>query len=211
MDNENWEILRPIDFLRPKANIVAVEPADDEDTSFALNSTQKILNRWESSLRYLDRLWQVWSKEYLLSLRERYQREHQQACSRTVRSPRVNEIVLIKHDELPRAEWPLARIEEIKRSADGKVRSASVRTSNGHVLDRPLNLLLPLEITAEEKVEDKVGDPNLDEEADESEEEERNGKVHRRSSGFVKGMHYKGVTTAVPANKDNVVVAPVSR
>ncbi|XP_053390685.1 uncharacterized protein LOC128553527 [Mercenaria mercenaria] len=59
--------------------------------------------------------------------------------------PNIGDIVIIK-DELPRCCWRMARIVDIQRIKDNKVRSAEVQLATGRVLRRPLSLLFPLEI-----------------------------------------------------------------
>ncbi|VIO92955.1 Uncharacterized protein BM_BM17454 [Brugia malayi] len=46
--------------------------------------------------------------------------------------------------------WKLLRIKDIKIDKDGKVRNVQVETPTGKLLDRPINVLYPLEVNDEE-------------------------------------------------------------
>ncbi|KHJ99254.1 integrase core domain protein [Oesophagostomum dentatum] len=62
-------------------------------------------------------------------------------------TPVINEVVLIQQDDMtPRSNWPLGKITELVRSADGLIRFAKVRGPSGNVLQRPIAKLIPLEI-----------------------------------------------------------------
>ena len=69
-----------------------------------------------------------------------------------LKSPRVqsntfpvkNQIVHIK-DKSPRGAWKIAKIQELIISRDGEIRSAKVLLPSGITVNRPLNLLYPLE------------------------------------------------------------------
>ena len=83
----------------------------------------------------------------------------------------------MEEENAPRATWRTAVVTTIHRGGDGEVRSATVRTAEGNLLTRPINLLYPLEITEEEMNEGgrrsptpsdslkEVGDPNLERES----------------------------------------------
>ncbi|VDM98553.1 unnamed protein product, partial [Onchocerca ochengi] len=54
--------------------------------------------------------------------------------------------VLINEPEIPRGMWKLAKIKEIKRGRDGQIRNVIIELPHGKLLDRPVNLLYPLEV-----------------------------------------------------------------
>ena len=69
------------------------------------------------------------------------------------------DVVLIKeNNSAPRLSWKKGVTEKLIIGNDKNVRSASVRTTYGKstetvVLDRPLQLLIPLELSTSENVE----------------------------------------------------------
>uniref|UniRef100_A0A1I7V7M6 DUF5641 domain-containing protein n=1 Tax=Loa loa TaxID=7209 RepID=A0A1I7V7M6_LOALO len=66
------------------------------------------------------------------------------------REPSEQEIVLVNEPEIPRGMWKLAKIKEIKRGRDGQIRNAIVELSRGKLLNRPVNMLYPLEVDDKE-------------------------------------------------------------
>lgn len=59
----------------------------------------------------------------------------------------VGEVVLIASDDKKRLEYPMARILQLIKGTDGNIRVAKVKTSGG-VLTRPLQRLIPMEISS---------------------------------------------------------------
>ncbi|KXJ72690.1 hypothetical protein RP20_CCG017411 [Aedes albopictus] len=82
------------------------------------------------------RYWQRWSREYLTGL--------QQSTKNLQPSPiRIGSIVVLREDNMPPLQWPLARIIEVHPGADGTVRVVTIRTSKG-TYKRPVNRICPL-------------------------------------------------------------------
>ena len=59
--------------------------------------------------------------------------------------PDVGEVVLVVGDEWNKAQWRKAKVVRHLRGRDGVVRGV-VLLSKGHHIERPLNLVCPLEI-----------------------------------------------------------------
>ena len=61
---------------------------------------------------------------------------------------KTGELVLLVEEQQKsaRGRWPLARIEEVKVSEDGRVRSVKLRY-NGTMLTRPITKVAPLELS----------------------------------------------------------------
>ena len=100
----------------------------------------------------IDHFWKRWSNEYLVELREHHKKFKNTKC---LPAPRLNDVVLIKDDNLKRSDWKMVKITELIRSKDNNIRAAKLDTrSNGKLVHicRPINKLFPLEIT-EEKVD----------------------------------------------------------
>ena len=81
--------------------------------------------------------WKRWSVEYLNRLQQRPK------WLIPLKNLRVNQVVLLKEDNLPPLKWSLARIIEIADSPDGKVRLVKIRTQDGIFL-RSISKICPL-------------------------------------------------------------------
>ena len=91
----------------------------------------------------ISHFWKRWSTEYVTSSRE-YQRV--QNSQKILRTPEVNDIVIIKDDKLPRHQWQLGRVMELIRGRDENVRAVKLMVGKNRArIDRPINLLYPLE------------------------------------------------------------------
>ena len=71
------------------------------------------------------------------------------ASGKSKRQPKVGEVVLIHDEDSKRVLWKIGHVTEHIVGRDGKVRAVWLRTSNGSVLNRPIQRLYPLEILHE--------------------------------------------------------------
>ena len=55
----------------------------------------------------------------------------------------AGDIVLLVDDTVPRGQWPLGKVVQVRESRDGLVRSARVKTRNS-ILDRPITKLVKI-------------------------------------------------------------------
>ena len=58
---------------------------------------------------------------------------------------RLNDIVLIHDENLPRLTWRKGIVIELLKGPDGKMRGAEVRPLNRSILKRPMTKLFPIE------------------------------------------------------------------
>jgi hypothetical protein len=125
-------------------NLSYQEDIDDEDSEI---DPAKLTKRIRHLNNVINHFWKRWRHEYLLELREAHRCNQ---GSGAVTPVSVGEIVLL-HDDGPRGFWKLAKIEELITGKDKRVRGAVIRVpaKDGKitVLQRPLQLLYPLEIT----------------------------------------------------------------
>ncbi len=160
-DIESGTALRPIDFL---VDLPVGIPNMNQDTKLiGGDATRHLIRHYKYRSQRLDALWNFWRDEYLLSLRERGQTSHRKIKSEVHRSPKLNEIIILKDLDAPRGSWKLAKIIRITPSADGKIRSVDVKLPNQTVLRRAVNYLYPLELESESQDDDTNGhiDQNL--------------------------------------------------
>ena len=130
------EVITPNHLIHGRRLVVNPSGSNSEEQSLEI--------RYKYVNTLMNHFWSRFNKEYLNELRER-----QVAVNRRQSRihAKVNDVVLIKSDKLPRSKWSLGVIEKLVASDDA-VRTALVRTrSNGRniVLRRPVNLLFPVE------------------------------------------------------------------
>ena len=104
------------------------------------NRLNKILSHWEN----------IWSKEYIASLREKFygaNPAHQKY------SPSIDDVVIIV-SEGNRAKWPLGRVTKIHPDENGIVRTVEVLTRGNRLL-KTVNKLIPLESSLDKDLEEE--------------------------------------------------------
>ena len=79
-----------------------------------------------------------WQKEYLQNLQARTKWQQKQ------RDFETNDVVLVKEESLVRNQWLLARVTNVHKGDDGKVRSVDLITSERRNLSRPIHKLVLL-------------------------------------------------------------------
>ena len=138
-------------------NLTYLAP-EDEDFEVTGESIQRRAKHLNSVLNHF---WKRWSKEYLLELRE----THRQRSVRGTSAPvKPGDVVLVHNQDHPRGFWKVAQVEKLITGRDGLVRGAALRlpSKNGQLttLQRPIQLLYPLEITQPESHSEDGSDPN---------------------------------------------------
>ena len=135
----------------------------------ASDSRKNLMEHWNRTQESLSRFWEFWQRDYLNTLRERYQRTHKGVHGQTRRKPQLGEVVLLGDPNLPRGLWKLGRIVRIFPSSDEEIRTVQIVTTGGRRIIRPVSLLYPLEVSDEEKAGDaepagpiKISDVNLE-------------------------------------------------
>ena len=105
-------------------------------------STQNITAQSKKVNRIINQFWDRWHKEYIVNLRETHKQNLQNRHQQHIR---LNYIVLIHDENLPRLTWRKGIVVELLKGPDGKMRGAEVRTPNGSILKRPITKLFPIE------------------------------------------------------------------
>lgn len=90
--------------------------------------------RWRRVQYLIEQFWSRWRKEYLLNITTR-QKWHVPR-----RNLKVDDIVIIKDESLPRCKWPLGRVVEANQGNDGLVRRVKIQVGERtqiRTLDHP--------------------------------------------------------------------------
>lgn len=113
----------------------------DDITDPTMYNNENLTKR-QKYLRYiLQKYWDVWQKEYLMTLNRNRQGKN------TTVIPQIGHVVII-HDDGPKLKWKVGKIVEVLHSKDGLIRTAKVKTKYG-ILCRPIIKLYPIETTGE--------------------------------------------------------------
>ena len=108
------------------------------------NSLRSIQRRQQFMKTLVDQFWAVWSKEYLIELRQFFTSP---ANNLSNPIPKENDIVLL-NEKRPRHCWRIGKLSKLIVGRDGQARAAEV-VSSGKTFRRPLQLISPLEIFQE--------------------------------------------------------------
>ncbi|XP_023246626.1 uncharacterized protein LOC111643287 [Copidosoma floridanum] len=131
--------LTPGHFLVGSALLSYPEPYDESHCSTSLN------HRWKQIVNIRNSFWSRWRKEVLNQLQQRNKWLKQ--------APNIEQgdVVLVKDELAPPAQWPLARVLQVHPGKDGLVRVVTLKTSKSVFLRPVVKLIrLPTESQAEE-------------------------------------------------------------
>lgn len=129
---DDLEALTPGHFLIGQALVTLPHPGVEHI------STNR-LSRYQVLQRMVQSFWTYWSQEYLVRLQQRP--KWKQAKTNLG----VNQLVVIKEDNMPPSKWVLGRILKTFPGKDNLVRSVEVKCKNT-VVTRPIHKLCPLPI-----------------------------------------------------------------
>ena len=85
-------------------------------------------------------------------------REHHRITGRNEQCIKVGDVVLV-HDNIPRARWKMAIVEQLIRGRDGYAGAANIRYSEGKT-NRPIAKLYPLELSSTNSNEEQHATTN---------------------------------------------------
>ena len=91
--------------------------------------------RWRRIQYLLNVFWSRWKTEYANNLQVRTK------WQTIKRNLKVGDIVMLKDEDSPRNQWPLARVIEAPEDEDGLVRHATILCANGKTFQRPIRSL----------------------------------------------------------------------
>nr|ACI49012.1 hypothetical protein Cbre_JD03.001 [Caenorhabditis brenneri] len=161
------EPIRPVDFLIPKVHLAIPESNKSLLDVITNGETEKLTRRLlESTAAVRDNLWNIFSEEYFIMLRESNIREKRYSKEK----PIPGTTVLIVTDRVARYKWPIGVIQKLIESQDGAVRSVLVKVGK-KIFEKSINQLIPLELPTEEDAPKDVPTPlaTSEEKADDEE------------------------------------------
>lgn len=135
-DNVNdFTALTPGHFLTGNALLARPQPPADE----------KPVKQYQLMEKMVQHFWQRFRSDILSSMQIRNKWKEQQP------NIKKGDLVIVKEDNLPVNQWPLARIEELHPGADGLIRVATIRFSDSTMLKRSIAklCLVPMDSTAQ--------------------------------------------------------------
>ena len=136
--------LTPNHLLTLKSKVILPPPGEFQKTDMYCRK------RWRRVQHLANEFWTRWKKEYIQNLQPRSK------WIRPQRNMRVNDIVIIKDDGLPRNQWRLGRISEACPDADELVRKVRITLADSSLdaqgkrvgstcsLERPIHKLVLL-------------------------------------------------------------------
>lgn len=128
-DVSSLDVLTPGHFLIGGPILSPPEPAISE-------TPESIINRWQRVKALNQRLCLRWKDEYLKELTKRNKWKNQEE------NIKVNDMVVIKEDNIPPNEWRLGRVTKVLPGVDQLVRVAEIKTSRGLVVRPVVKLVL---------------------------------------------------------------------
>ena len=142
--------LSPADLLQQHTTLglpdITVK-SDDPDfvpPGTRINMASVLLDAWRRGQNIVNNFWKLWREDYLTALREKQTSDLRKMKPTTSQHPHIGDVVQV-YDETFRGSWKVGRIARVLLSRDGKVRAAEVQLANGHIIDRPISKLYPLE------------------------------------------------------------------
>lgn len=158
--------------LTPGHFLIGEPLTSQVDSKAAPNNSSK-LSHWKLLSHIKMEFWKRWSSEYLHELQQRHKWTNQGT------SPVVGDMVIVKEDNLPIMEWPLARVTRLYPGDDKILRVVEVKTSKG-LFKRPIHrlALLPIEQNSESVSATCDNDKSFNEDTSNSNEEPK-AKRHK--------------------------------
>ena len=134
---------------RDQVKVEMLKGCDWFEVKFNVPSASHMGGIWERQ-HLTNEFWLWWKKEFLLSLQER------QKWTKPRKNLQVNDVVIIKEDDVPRNQWRVCRVVEALPDEDGLVRKVKLEVGNWNLatsgkrsqplatLERPIHKLVLL-------------------------------------------------------------------
>ena len=130
--------LTPNMFLRGNDSVSLEEDLDKLVEDIDITRRLAHIQGCKNKLRYR------WLDEYLHALQER----HKIKIGKSEGQPSIGGIVLLKEDIKDKAQWRIARVTKEIKGKDEQIRGYELKLGNGYTIQRPVQLVCPLELQA---------------------------------------------------------------
>ena len=131
-DPNDFEALTPGHFL-------VLQPLSTLPDHNLIDLQTNRLTSWQKIQQIVQLFWSRWSTEYLNELQQRKKWTKEQD------NIKVNDLVLIKEENLPCTQWLLGRVITVREGKDKKVRVVTIKTKSG-IKERAITKLVVLPI-----------------------------------------------------------------
>ncbi|PAV78070.1 hypothetical protein WR25_09266 [Diploscapter pachys] len=180
-NEEEITALRPIDFVQKNLIIQfpfsSIEIESDDYVPMITTKDQAEMALAESE-KMIGKFWTEWEESYLTELKEKHRKRMNTRKSAAIQ-PQIGHVVLVMDENQEKGLWKLARILKLDESADGQIRSAQIRIgATGNVVQKPINLLVPLEIS---QTDESQTTSESDEEKSESSNNSKQNQVNEET------------------------------
>jgi len=158
------------------------------DAFIALNDNRKevISDSLSKSTNAID-----WKEEYFNEIINEYRNVNQKPFLQQNFSPKLNDVVLIKGDDEMRDQWKTGVITELH---PGKIQTATVKTTLGNSLMRPIHSLCSLEIYSQTNTQESTNNKAINN----NQQQAQSINEHTKSTCFRKA-------SSLPFNKFTLV------
>ena len=135
-ESKSCEAITPLSILHPTARSHSDFVVIPNTSSTEVDC---IRGSWTNAQVLVNRFWNAWKRDYLslLQVQEKWQK--------SLRNLKVNNLVILVDDKVPRGHWKLGRVIKLEMD-NGHVRKAYVRTADGKTVLRNLTKLVHLEL-----------------------------------------------------------------
>ncbi|EYB94965.1 hypothetical protein Y032_0165g36 [Ancylostoma ceylanicum] len=116
-----------------------------------LRNSQQAEEALKTSHQLTERFRSLWSQQCLTSPRESHKLQINSKRS-TSKLPTKGTIILISDPVINRNAEKMEKITDLRPSATGMIREAKLQMPNGQKIRRPINLLIPLELSNTEDI-----------------------------------------------------------
>ncbi|VDP12872.1 unnamed protein product [Heligmosomoides polygyrus] len=117
-------------------------PPNGQDTTLRLATQKQVETALTSSVKLTEDFWNIWSAQYLTSLREHHKRAR----------PKKDTIVILVDPDQSRNTWNIGRISDIRYERQSPIREVTIELPSKRKIRRPINKVIPLEIDADNTI-----------------------------------------------------------